>query len=112
VEKRLAELDLQFLNQLDGLLKRRVLTEQEFSKANEKARSEKTELVARKEELIKLLSQARASVDLIKRIPTAIKTFEEAFNRLELRQQKAQLQTILKAAHIYKDGKIELEFRG
>jgi len=57
------------------------------------------------------LNQARASEDLIKRIPTAIKTFEEAFHSLEPRQQKAQLQTILKATHIYKDGKIELEFR-
>ncbi len=49
---------------------------------------------------------------MVQRVPKAIKTFEEAFNSLELRQQKAQLQTILKAAHIYKDGKIELEFRG
>jgi hypothetical protein len=53
VEKRLAELDLRFLNQLDGLLRRKVITEQEFSKAIEKARSEKTELVGRKEELLK-----------------------------------------------------------
>jgi hypothetical protein len=111
VEKRLAELELQFLNQLDGLLKRKVLTEQEFAKANETARSQKADLEARKEELTRKLSQARASEDLIKRIPTAIKTFEEAFNSLEPRQQKAQLQTILKAAHIYKDGQIELEFR-
>ena len=44
--------------------------------------------------------------------PQAIKTFEEASQSLEPRQQKAQLQTILKAAHIFKDGKIELEFRG
>jgi chromosome segregation ATPase len=112
VEKRLVELESQFLTQLDGLLKRKVLTEQEFTKANEKARNEKADLAARKEELTKLLSQARASEDLIKRIPTAVKTFEEAFNSLETRQQKAQLQTILKAANIYKDGKIELEFRG
>ncbi len=42
----------------------------------------------------------------------AIKTFEEAFQSLDLRQQKAQLQTILKSAQVYKDGKIELEFRG
>jgi hypothetical protein len=48
---------------------------------------------------------------LIERVPRAIKTFEEAFQSLDLRQQKAQLQTILKATHIYKDGKIELEFR-
>jgi site-specific DNA recombinase len=111
VEKRLHELEAQFLTQLDGLLKRKVLTEQEFAKANEKARNDKAELEARKEELNQLLSRARASEDLIKRIPTAIKTFEEAFNSLETRQQKAQLQTILKAANIYKDGKIELEFR-
>ena len=30
---------------------------------------------------------------------------------MDIRQQKAQLQTILKAAHIYRDGRIELEFR-
>jgi hypothetical protein len=39
-------------------------------------------------------------------------TFIQALTSLELRQQKAQLQTILKAAAVYKDGKIELEFRG
>jgi hypothetical protein len=48
---------------------------------------------------------------LIERVPKAILAFEEAFQGLEPRRQKAQLQTILKAAHIYKDGKIELEFR-
>ena len=112
VEKRLADLEVQFLTQLDGLLKRKVLTEQEFAKANEAARSQKAELEVRKEELSKLLSQAQASEALIERVPRAIKTFEEAFQNLDLRQQKAQLQTILKAAHIYKDGKIELEFRG
>jgi hypothetical protein len=69
VEKRLNELEAQFLTQLDGLLKRKVLTERAFTNANEKARSEKTELVARKEELIKLLSQARASESLIQRVP-------------------------------------------
>jgi hypothetical protein len=34
----------------------------------------------------------------------------EAFQSLEPRQQKAQMQTILKAANVYKDGQIELEF--
>jgi hypothetical protein len=59
-----------------------------------------------------MLWQARASEALIERVPKAILTFEEAFHTLELRQQKAQLQTILKAAHVYNDGRIELEFRG
>jgi hypothetical protein len=49
---------------------------------------------------------------LIERVPGAVILFKEAFNNLDLRQQKAQLQTILKSAHFYKDGKIELEFRG
>jgi hypothetical protein len=45
--------------------------------------------------------------------PRVIKTFvEEAFENLEPRLQKAQLQTILKTAQIYKDGRIDLEFRG
>jgi site-specific DNA recombinase len=111
VEKRLADLDAQFLTQLDGLLKRKVLTEEEFAKANQAARSQKAELEMRKDELSDLLKQARAQASLIEKIPHAIKTFEDAFQSLDIRQQKAQLQTILKAAHVYKDGKIELEFR-
>jgi hypothetical protein len=83
-----------------------VINEQEFTKANEAARSQKAELEARRKEVSRLLSQAQASKALIERVPRAIKTFEEAFHSLELRQQKAQLQTVLKAAHIYKDGKI------
>lgn len=112
VEKRLADLESQFLTQLDSLLKRKVLSEQEFIKANEVARSQKAELEARRAELANQLKQARASEALVEKVPLAIKTFEEAFHSLEVRQQKAQLQTILKAAHIYKDGRIELEFRG
>lgn len=49
---------------------------------------------------------------MIENVPRAIQSFEEAFQNLDARQQKAQLQTILKAANIYKDGNIELEFRG
>jgi len=112
IDKRLADLEAQFLSQLDGLLKRKVINEQEFTKVNTVKRSEKAELEARKEAVSKLLSQAQASEALIERVPKAIKSFEEAFHDLELRQQKAQLQTILKTAHVYKDGKIELEFRG
>jgi hypothetical protein len=111
VEKRLAELELQFLDQLEGLLKRKVLTEQEFAKANEKARDEKAELQAHQEELSGRIKQAKASEATIEKVPKVIKTFLETFESLEPRQQKAQLQTILKTAHVYKDGRIELEFR-
>jgi hypothetical protein len=56
VEKRLTESESQFLTQLDGLLKRKVLTEQAFAKANEKARIEKVELESRKADLLKRLN--------------------------------------------------------
>jgi hypothetical protein len=112
IEKRLTDLDSQFLIQLNGVLKCKVLTEEEFGKANDSARSEKADLEVRKSELPNLLSRARSSEAMIERVPRAIKTFLEAFQSLEPRQQKAQLQTILKAATVYKDGRIELEFRG
>jgi hypothetical protein len=112
VDKRLADLEAQFLTQLDGLLKRKVLTETEFAKANEIARLQKADLEANRTELLKKLSKARASEALIKKAPEAIKTFVEAFQSLEPRQQKAHLQTILKSVNIYKEGRIELEFRG
>jgi hypothetical protein len=89
---------MQFLTQLDGLLNRRVLTEEELAQANEAARSEKPELEAHKEELTRQLSRVKAREYLIKKAPQAIKTFVEAFQCLEPRQQKAQLQTILKTA--------------
>jgi hypothetical protein len=111
IEKKLTELDAQFLSQLDGLLKRKVLTEKEFAKANETARTQKEELGNRKEELTTKLQQAQASEALIDRVPLEIQSFLEAFQSLEPRQQKAHLQTVLKTAHVYRDGKIELEFK-
>jgi len=112
VDKVLADLEAQFLTQLDGLLKRKVLTEQEFAQANEAARSEKASLEARKVELAKLLSQERAKKELLEKVPQTIKSYIETFQTLDIRQQKAQLQTILKTVHVFKDGRIELEFRG
>jgi hypothetical protein len=44
---------------------------------------------------------------MMDKVPQAIRTFEAAFQSLEPRQQKAQLQTILIAANVYKDGRIE-----
>jgi hypothetical protein len=79
VEKCLADLQAQFMKQLNGLLKRKFLTEQEFARAHQKARVQKADLKTRKEELTGLLSQARASEALIERIPRFIKTFVEAF---------------------------------
>jgi hypothetical protein len=45
-------------------------------------------------------------------LPQAIRSFLDDFQELDVRQQKAQLQTILKAAYVYRDDRLELEFRG
>ena len=43
--------------------------------------------------------------------PTRVRTFLKDFQALDVRRAKALLQTILSAAHVYRDGRIELEFR-
>ena len=48
---------------------------------------------------------------LADRLPQSIGTFLEAFESLDPRERKAHLQTILKAACVYRDGRVELEFR-
>ena len=111
VEKRLADLEAQFLHRLDDLLKRGILTEQEFARANESARMQLSSLETRKKELTTQLNQERKRVSLAEKVPQLVMNFMEAFQAMDLRQQKAQLQTILKAAYIYRDGRIELEFR-
>lgn len=73
---------------------------------------QKAELEARKAEVNHLLQKVRASEALIEKVSQAIKTFVDAFQSLDIRQQKAQSQAILKSANVHKDRKIELEFRG
>ena len=44
-------------------------------------------------------------------LPTRVGSFLEDFQKLDTRRAMALLQTILKAARVYRDGTIELEFR-
>ena len=111
VEKRLADYDSKFLSRLDDLLKREVLSEQEFTQANQTARAEKATLEARKEELEEVVTKERSRTSLADTLPEFITNFLGAFESLGIPQQKAHLQSIIKAAHIYRDGRIELEFR-
>jgi len=111
VEKRLSDYDSRFLSRLDDLLKREVLSEQEFAQANQSARAEKATLEVRKEELEELVGKERAKTSLADILPESINSFLMAFEILEIRQQKIHLQNILKAAHIFRGGRIELEFR-
>ena len=111
VSRALADLEGQFLQHLD-LLKRNVLSEAEFSKANEVARSQSTALEARREELALWIEEQQTRVSTAERLPGAIKSFLADFESLDVRHQKAHLQSILKSAYVFRDDKIELEFRG
>ena len=44
-------------------------------------------------------------------VPVKVRSFMEDFRDMEVPQAKAVLQSIIKAAHVFKDGRIELEFR-
>ena len=111
VSKALTDLEGQFLQHLD-LLKRSVLSEAEFTKANEVARSQSAGLEARREELSNWLEEQLTRVSTAERLPGAIKSFLADFESLDVRHQKAQLQSILKSSYVFRDERIELEFRG
>ncbi|MDP3061650.1 MAG: recombinase family protein, partial [Chloroflexota bacterium] len=108
--KRLATLERDFLANLD-LLKRGVLNEDEFSKANETRRAERVAVDARVADLKGRIEAERRRAEQADAIPQAVGSFLETFQSIDARQAKAKLQTILKAAYIYRDGRIELEFR-
>jgi len=57
------------------------------------------------------LNDQKTKVSSAERIPIEIKSFLEDFEGLDIRIQKAHLQTILKSAYIHRDRRIEVEFR-
>ena len=87
-----------------------MLNELEFVKANNMARDQQPAFQESKETLARWIEEQAGQEQTIERVPGMIKTFLEDFQHMEPRVQKAQLQTILKAAHVSRD-KIELEFR-
>ncbi len=50
--------------------------------------------------------------DQVAAVPVEMQTFLEDFQGMDVRWAKAILQGIIKAAHVFRDGRIELEFRG
>jgi site-specific DNA recombinase len=110
-EKQLADSEGGFLRRLDDLLKRNKITESQFDRANQAEQERNARLEASRAELKEWLERERDRTALAEKLPQSVQTFVELFESLEPRQQKAHLQSILKAAYIYNDGRIELEFR-
>ena len=110
VDRRINHLEREFLKHLD-LLNRGILNEEEFTKANEAKRQEIEQLRSRKADLDEEVLRQQDQAAMVNRVPAMVRSFLKDFEALDIRRQKAHLQTILKAAHVHRDGRIELEFR-
>ena len=110
VRRALDDVEAQFQKRLD-LLTRGVLIEEEFVKANEGLREQRTALESRRAELLGWLTDQQNKVDVAAEVPSMIKSFREDLESLEVRRQKARLQTILSGVHVYKGARLEIEFR-
>lgn len=110
VVARLGELEQAFLNDLDRV-DRHVMNEAEYLKRQEVRRTEQATLEARKLELQAAVQEQRDREAQAKSVPVKVRSFLEDFQSMDVVKAKAILQTIVKAAHVWKDGKIELEFR-
>lgn len=110
LEKKLAALDSDFHKNLD-LLKKGLLNEEEFGKANERRRDERAATESRLAELREESEAAESAKESAAALPHRIKSFLQLMEELEPPKAKAILQTILKASYIWREGRIELEFR-
>ena len=109
IDESLEDLESQFTQNL-GFLRRGVLNEQEFIKANNLARAQVSVLQDRKEGLSSWIEEQTVREKTMELIPGRIKTFLQDLHNLEPRIQKGHLQGVLKSAYVSR-GKIELEFR-
>jgi site-specific DNA recombinase len=110
IERRLAELDRDFQQNLD-LLKRGVLDEGDFQRANAGRKDERAGLETRRDTIASQVKDAQERAAMVAAVPRRVRGFLEDVEHLEPRKAKALLQGILSAAHVYRDGRIELEFR-
>ena len=110
LEKKLAGLDSDFRKNLE-FLKRELINEDEFARANVIHRDDRAKTEIRLAELRDGLSSAESVQENATALPGLISSFQESFEGLEVRKDKAILQTILESAHIWRDGRIELKFR-
>lgn len=107
---RLRELETGMLNDLDRL-DREIITESEYTKRAEVRRQEQAVLEVRKVELQAAVQEQHDRESQTQSVPVKVRSFLEDFQGMDVVKAKAILQTIVKAAHVWKDGKIELEFR-
>ena len=75
-------------------------------------RDERARLTGRQTEPSEWLAQQRERQEAVGTLPTRVRSFLKNVQELDTRRAKALLQTILSAAHVYRDGRTESECRG
>ena len=105
VNTRLAELERGFLNDLDRV-DREIMTEAEYIKRQQVRRQEQEGLQPRKAELEAAVAAQKDMEAQAAAVPVKVRSFMEDFRDMEVPQAKAFLQSIIKAAHVFKDGQI------
>ena len=108
--RRTADLEAAVTRDLDRL-DRSFLTEEEFVRQSAMRREETQQLREREAALSEEVHRQRAASDHAERLPVEIRSVVEDFETLDVTRRKAWLQTIFKAAVVWNDGRVELEFR-
>ena len=75
-------------------------------------REEQGGLRSRKDDLEARVVAQRDMEAQVAAVPVKVQTFLEDFQGMDLSRAKGILQGIIKAAHVFSDGRIELGFRG
>ena len=110
VSGRLVELERAFLNDVDRM-DRGILTEPEYMVRQEVRREEQEGLQSRKSDLEASIAAQRNMEAQAASVPVKVRSFLEDFREMDVLHAKALLQGIIKAAHVFNDGRIELHFR-
>ena len=110
VSGRLAELENAFLDDLDRV-DRGIMTEPEYLKRQVVRREEQAGLLSRRADLEARKAAQQEFESQAAAVPIKVSSFLENFRGMDVRQAKAILQGIIKAAHVFNDGRIEMEFR-
>jgi site-specific DNA recombinase len=110
IERRLTEINQDFQENL-ALLKHGVLDEDDFVRANGARKDEREALEKRRAELAERTHASTAQSDAVAKLPQRIRDFRAQLEELPTRKAKALLQTILQAAYVHNDNRIELVFR-
>ena len=108
--KRLSELEDLAVKDLERL-DRGVYSDDDYKMASARRAQEAVELRAQENELSVQVERKRSSAEQVDKLPTEIRAFIGDFGNLDVKRQKAWLQTILGTATVWNDGRIELEFR-